>query len=713
MAKTAQEILGFQMPDVTKAQQTVLGLSAAEKRQFLTNAGTAVRSLSDTQLDPIVTNYFKNLGESVRDATFAQKELRRLTGVESGFAPGSKNQIDFQSQQFESALQNIQGFQKYLPQQAQVTAPVDFSKVDAPETVPTFGAKAPTTTSNDFAQAFKGQFGRSPTNDELISFVNQRSTKALPDILAGFNGAPAPATTAGVGGAAGTPNIPFGGNLTDVQKQGITNLVSSGRAFNETDAKNYAYAIGQGANYQQFVGKTGTQILGPTPPTSSSLTEKLGDVPDVTKADDLARNNEPVTGLFSTASPSTGAQLAKIATSTLTGLDSALFNLQAEKEGIAQKELATKEQEQATAQENLTDELLQNKASKALSDTLKKYDIDGKQKALTDIKLLIAQEQAKINLGKVEIGAEIAPLSFISRAQAELEARSAARIGALAASASVLQDDLDTALQMANLTVETLNQDRDDRIKAYEFLFNMADKGVIELKDEEKQAAEEEISILKEARQKTEENAKTISQLIIDNAYAATKSGVTLNDDPTLAAQKISNYLANNPSQPELQSIGSDLYQVSFNPATGKYSAQLVQAAPKKGSGGGASSEFAKNFFTDTQLAKGATAAGLSIQEFGNLPIDEANVFVNPSQEEQSDIQKSLNDFKQDMQFLFNQGLEKEEALTQLGVGSVEDLSGLEKTIFQEFYREPEKGLGTQGGFVDKFSKAVRGFFQK
>jgi len=48
--------------------------------------------------------------------------------------------------------------------------------------------------------------------------------------------------------------IKFRAGLTPAQRQSVTNLVNSGRMFNEIDAKNYAYAIGV-SNWQQFVGK--------------------------------------------------------------------------------------------------------------------------------------------------------------------------------------------------------------------------------------------------------------------------------------------------------------------------------------------------------------------------------------------------------------------------------------------------------------------------
>lgn len=55
--------------------------------------------------------------------------------------------------------------------------------------------------------------------------------------------------------------------LNTQQQQSITNLVNSGRAFNETDARNYAYATtGSAENFKQFLGKTGAQIKGATSP---------------------------------------------------------------------------------------------------------------------------------------------------------------------------------------------------------------------------------------------------------------------------------------------------------------------------------------------------------------------------------------------------------------------------------------------------------------
>ena len=49
--------------------------------------------------------------------------------------------------------------------------------------------------------------------------------------------------------------------LSEPQKQSIENLIKTGRVFNETDAKNYAYATGD-SDYKKYIGKTGSQISG-------------------------------------------------------------------------------------------------------------------------------------------------------------------------------------------------------------------------------------------------------------------------------------------------------------------------------------------------------------------------------------------------------------------------------------------------------------------
>tara|TARA_Y100000310_G_C20680959_1_gene815914 strand:+ start:517 stop:2553 length:2037 start_codon:yes stop_codon:yes gene_type:complete len=65
------------------------------------------------------------------------------------------------------------------------------------------------------------------------------------------------------------PVINFKEGLSQEQQDSITNLLKSNRAFTETDARNYAFAIGE-SNFQQFIGKKGENFPRQAPDGSES-----------------------------------------------------------------------------------------------------------------------------------------------------------------------------------------------------------------------------------------------------------------------------------------------------------------------------------------------------------------------------------------------------------------------------------------------------------
>ena len=112
--------------------------------------------------------------------------------------------------------------------------------------------KAPTET---YAMKFQKEKGRLPTPAEMEA-AGQGTTQYPKEMV---NQPPADLSKF------------YKPGLSDPQKQSIENLIKTGRVFNETDAKNYAYATGQ-SNWQQYVGKTGSQISGGGAPTGASGT---------------------------------------------------------------------------------------------------------------------------------------------------------------------------------------------------------------------------------------------------------------------------------------------------------------------------------------------------------------------------------------------------------------------------------------------------------
>jgi len=87
------------------------------------------------------------------------------------------------------------------------------------------------------------------------------------------------------------PSLPEGTlkqGLDRSQRESITNLVSSNRAFNDEDARNFAFATGSG-DHTQFIGKTGREVVGQLSPGEDPSAETpasdalsfLGESPDV------------------------------------------------------------------------------------------------------------------------------------------------------------------------------------------------------------------------------------------------------------------------------------------------------------------------------------------------------------------------------------------------------------------------------------------------
>jgi len=95
---------------------------------------------------------------------------------------------------------------------------------------------------------FRSNSGGETANQTVtISYVEGVGSATTPPPAQSVSSSPSSTTTVS------TFTIKFRSNLTPNQRQGITNLVNSGRLFSKADARNYAYAIGE-KNWQQFVG---------------------------------------------------------------------------------------------------------------------------------------------------------------------------------------------------------------------------------------------------------------------------------------------------------------------------------------------------------------------------------------------------------------------------------------------------------------------------
>ncbi len=205
-------------------------------------------------------------------------------------------------------------------------------------------------------------------------------------------------------------------------------------------------------------------------------------------------------------------------------------------------QIKTKEAERAKLETDLGDEL--KTPRKSAIDILEDQGVKAKMDALASINAQINTEKASLNMGQLEEGQRIAPLTIIGRRQSLLEQRAAARIGALSAQASLVAGQLEGAKFMADIAISEMNKAKDDKIDAYTTLLNLNERGLVRLENKEKDAINLQMAELKAQAKVISDNKDAIFDLMQNNPEASTKAGVTFLDTAEEALLKMQPFLA-------------------------------------------------------------------------------------------------------------------------------------------------------------------------
>ena len=192
------------------------------------------------------------------------------------------------------------------------------------------------------------------------------------------------------------------------------------------------------------------------------------------------------------------------------------------------------------------------------------------------------------------------PASIIRGQQAKIarqfnirRAAVAAELGAKAATAEALRGNAQFAAKLAQDTVNAIVFDFEQKSKDFEDLFEFNQDIIKGLTTEQRGILETQRSDAKSELERRREEATTVSGLMIDNPNA----GVLPTDDIATASTKVAE-------------------------AGGSLDARQEE---RLGSGGGG------DRFTTSQENKGASKAGMSIEEFNSLPDDVRNFYVSKS----------------------------------------------------------------------------------
>lgn len=224
--------------------------------------------------------------------------------------------------------------------------------------------------------------------------------------------------------------IDFIEGLSAEQINSITNLVDTGREFNETDAKNFAFATGT-EDWQQFVGMTGQDILGTTVETEQgeSLLQRVNETDG-----SLSANLDFINGAFQAylGRDATQAELDRFEGETVEAVRNAL------KTGAgagSEADVSIDDDSIAEADSDFVEEALNDPVTRSEITSLLSQIQEQQQEYLAtlqpseeevDLQEQLIELRTSYELGLAEIEDQPIAMDFITGQQASLERRATA-----------------------------------------------------------------------------------------------------------------------------------------------------------------------------------------------------------------------------------------------------------------------------------------------
>jgi hypothetical protein len=275
------------------------------------------------------------------------------------------------------------------------------------------------------------------------------------------------------------------------------------------------------------------------------------------------------------------------------------------------------------------------------------------------------------------------------------------RAGVIQAVMSARSGQIAEAYRMIDRSVEARNADRRDQLAYYEAIFDFYENGkdeqgkkLVTIEDDKKSFIKAQIGLLENDLSKADEYAENIKNAMSDpdTALLYAQAGVSLSDSPAEISQKV----AEASYSREVRDLSNEMALSGFSfLAPGQSApagAQLVTATDskgveksyyKKGSTGGSN-------FSNTQVNKGASNAGLTPEEFGMLPVPVQNLFVN-NVEVAEILAADVLDYLEG-------SLSYEEAVEDI---EAQNVPGEARDYFIQLLGQPSEGEDKGGGFWD------------
>ena len=256
------------------------------------------------------------------------------------------------------------------------------------------------------------------------------------------------------------------------------------------------------------------------------------------------------------------------------------------------------------------------------------------------------------SLSDIQAAESITGLSSIRSPRiAKIKEDYTARAGIIEAVMATRNNQISVATNLIDRSINAIIGDKNAQLKYYQSLYNFYEtqrdeegNRLISLEQTERSYINAQIGLLENDLEQAQTTANYIKGLMLDPATASAMegAGVTLSDTPQQIQAKLAAYSYSQEIIDTSNTMAANGYkQILEGQVASKPAGEVTTLTDSKGvkryywkaiplaeiEGVGIISK-AKDYFTDTQIAKGAATAGIPIAEFRELPIDEANKYI-------------------------------------------------------------------------------------
>jgi hypothetical protein len=242
-------------------------------------------------------------------------------------------------------------------------------------------------------------------------------------------------------------------------------------------------------------------------------TELQGAVAPETPEIDVTQGDQQL--IQSAGQSNRDAYFDQIAGSALTEMEKQILEYRKQMEGFKSDELIASEK----AQENAALGLEQAMDRESGLDLFKRFrqeaGIKEKEDALNDIMSQINSVKDSFQQGKTALIGESSTMKLLRGKQAILADQANAQISSLAAAGQLVQGKLNSAQKLVENYYKIAMQDRDDEIARRKILFDMADKKLISLTEEENEMNSDAISLLESINSRQLEEKDAVTSLML------------------------------------------------------------------------------------------------------------------------------------------------------------------------------------------------------